>query len=77
MAFGTWLTHELNTLQKGPLESHMASVNLEIREGRHVLMPACDSGDKLEASVAVSFESDEHLCQLVLANGRVRLKGSK
>ena len=64
-------------LQKGPLEGHMASVNLEIREGRHVLMPACDSNDKLEASVAVSFESDEHLCQVVLASGCVKLKGSK
>ena len=64
-------------LQKGPLEGHMVSVNLEIREGRHSLMLACDSNDKLEASVAVSFESDEHLCQVVLASGLVGLKGSK
>mgnify|MGYP005698073323 CR=1 FL=1 len=64
-------------LQKGPLEGHMVSVNLEIREGRHSLMPVCDGNDKLEASVAVSFESDERLCQVVLASGRVRLKGSK
>jgi len=64
-------------LQKGPLEGHMVSVNLEIREGRRSLMPVCDGSDKLEANVAVSFESDEHLCQVVLASGLVGLKGSK
>ena len=64
-------------LQKGPLEGHMVSVNLEIREGRRPLMPVCDGSDKLEANVAVSFESDERLCQVVLAGGLVGLKGSK
>ena len=39
-------------LQKGPLTSHMESVRLEIRDGRHLLMPACDSADKLEVSAA-------------------------
>ena len=53
----------------------MSSVRLEIRDGRHSLMPACDSSDQLEANVAVSFESDEHLCQVVLASGLVGLKG--
>ena len=60
-------------LQKGPLVGHMTSVNLEIREGRHVLMPVCDSDDRREASVAISFESDV----MFIANGRMRLKGSK
>jgi len=53
----------------------MGSVNLEIREGGRPLMPGCDGSDKLEANVAVSFESDEHLCQVVLASGLVGLKG--
>ena len=66
-----------NHLQKGPLEGHMVSVNLEIREGRRSLMPVYDGSDKLEANVAVSFESDEHLCQVALASGLVGLKGSK
>ena len=60
-------------LQKGPLEGHMVSVNLEIRDGRHVLMPVCDSDDRREASVAVSFDSDV----MFIANYRVRLQGSK
>ena len=62
-------------LQKGPLTSHMESVRLEIRDGRHPLMPACDSADKLEVSAAVSFESDEHLCQVALAHKFVSVKG--
>ena len=60
-------------LQHGPLEGHMVSVNLEIRGGRHVLMPVCDSDDRREASVAVSFDSDV----MFIANYRVRLQGSK
>ena len=64
-------------LQNGSLEAHIVSVNLEIREGRRLLMPVCDGSDKLEANVAVSFESDERLCQVVLASGLVGLKGSK
>ena len=52
----------------------MGSVNLEIREGRRPLTPVCDSSDKLEANVAVSFESDDRLCQVVLASGLVGLK---
>ena len=62
-------------LQKGPLTSHMESVRLEIRDGRHPLMPVCDSADKLEVSAAVSFESDEQLCQVALACKFVSVKG--
>ena len=75
---GVWNLADALTkhLQKGPLEGHMVSVNLEIREGRRSLMPVCDGSDKLEANVAVSFESDERLCKLVLASGLVGFKGS-
>ena len=55
----------------GPLESHRIAVNLEIRDGRHALMPACDSEDRREASVAVSFESDV----MFIATGLQGLKG--
>ena len=64
-------------LQKGPLEGLMVSVNLETREGRRSLMPVCDGSGKLEANVAVLFESDERLCQVVLASGLVGSKDSK
>ena len=64
-----------NHLQKGPLASPMGSVRLEIRDGRHPLMPVCDSADKSEVSAAVSFESDEHLCQVALACTFVSVKG--
>ena len=51
-------------LGKGPLSSHMEPVRLEIHDGRHALMPVCDSADKSEVSAAVSFGSDERLCQV-------------
>ena len=38
-------------------------------------MPFCDSADKAEVSATVSFESDEHLCQVALACKFVRVKG--
>ena len=53
----------------------MESARLEIRDGRRPLMPVCDSADKLEVSVAVSFESDERLCQVALACKFVSVKG--
>ena len=53
----------------------MQSVRLEIRDGRHTLMPVCDSVDRAAISAAVSFESEEHLCQVALACRLVRVKG--
>ena len=62
-------------LGKNSLASHMESVRFEIRDGRHILMPLCDSADKAEVGAAVSFESEEHLCRVALANCFVRAKG--
>ena len=60
-------------LGKSSLSSHTQSVRLEIRDGRYPLMPICDSADKAEISAAVSFESEERLCQVALANCFVRV----
>ena len=38
-------------------------------------MPVCDSADKAEIGAAVSFESEERLCQVALASKFVRVKG--
>ena len=62
-------------LGKSSLVSHMQSVRLEIRDGRHILMPVCDSADNAEIGAAVSFESEERLCQVALACRFVRVKG--
>ena len=54
-------------LGKNSLVSHMESVRFENRDGRHVLMPVCDSADKAEVGAAVSLESEERLCQVARA----------
>ena len=61
-------------LGKSSLSSHMQLVRLEIRDGRHTLMPVCDSADKAEIGAAVSFESEERLCQVALASRFVRVR---
>ena len=61
-------------LGKNSLSSHMESVRLEIRDGRHSLMLACDSADKAGVGAAVSIESEEHLCQVALAQCFLRVK---
>ena len=57
------------------LVGHMESVRFEVRDGRHVLMPVCDSADKADVGAAVCVEDNEHLCQVALAYCFVNLKG--
>ena len=49
-------------LGNNALVGHMESVRFEIRDGRHVLMPVCDSANKAEVGAAVCIGSDEHIC---------------
>ena len=62
-------------LGKNALVGHMESVRFEMRDGRRVLVPICDSADKAEVGAAVCVESDERLCQVALANRFVHFKG--
>ena len=62
-------------LGKSALVGHMESVRFEIRDGRHVLMPVCESADNTDVGATVCVEDDEHLMQVALANCFVCLKG--
>ena len=53
----------------------MESVRFEIRDGRHVLMPVCESADNTDVGATVCIEDDEHQMQVALANCFVRLRG--
>ena len=62
-------------LGKNALVGHMESVRFEIRDGRHVLMPICDSVDNAEVGVAICVEDDEHRMQVALVDSFIRAKG--
>ena len=54
-------------LGKNALVGHMESVRFEIRDGRHVLMPVCESADNTDVGATVCVEDDERLMQVALA----------
>ena len=62
-------------LGRDALLKHMDSVGLEIRAGRHSLMPKRESADDPNVGVAVDVDDGEHLMQMSLATSLVRCKG--
>ena len=57
------------------LDSHRESVRLELRDGRHNLMPECESTDNADVGATVCVQDDGRLMKVALANCFVCLKG--